>query len=319
MTDKRLSDRRRYRRIFTRLWRNQAYRAMSDGERNMALYLLSGPQTNRIGLFLFSPATAAEELDRPLRTIKARVRKVCQAFTWEWDEQNRVVWIPTWWTFNNPKDNAKAFQGALTDLNEVPQTPLLQRFCRNLVGIPEALHTLMAPLWEAIPDRIGDPIHDPIHDPIGVGTSGNREQGTGNREQGNAPHPLFALWNATVETLPKAEVLSPDRKAHAAHRLREQPDLAAWAGMFRRMDGSDFLTGRKPSVDHPNWRADFDFAMKPGTFGKVLEGKYDNRAGPTRVPDEWTCQHVERCSNRAMCDNATILKRPVHGEQQRTA
>src|SRR5688572_11640130 len=113
--DRRTGDNRRYRKIYTRLWRNADFQALNDGDKVMALYILSGPQTNRIGLFLFSPGTAHEDLGMPMLAVKKRLMSVCRAFGWEYDHGARVIWIPSWWTFNDPKDNEKAFQGALTD------------------------------------------------------------------------------------------------------------------------------------------------------------------------------------------------------------
>lgn len=46
----------RYRRVQSRLWVEPAFRALSDGEKLAALYLLSGPPTNSIGLFVVSAA-----------------------------------------------------------------------------------------------------------------------------------------------------------------------------------------------------------------------------------------------------------------------
>ncbi len=297
-------DRRRYRKIFTRLWRNAAFCALPDGEKVLTLYVLSGPQTNRIGLFLFSIGEASEDLETPIPKLRTRLLRVCKAFGWEFDATARVIWIPSWWTFNDPKDNLKAFQGALTDLNDVPQTPLVQRFCLNLVGIPAALHGLMAPLREAagigipdgIPDRIGDGMPDRSQE--------QEQEQEKEQEQESGGRSLLHLWNEVVTNLPKCEAFSPDRLRHAKARSGEQPDLRWWRQVFERMDVSDFLTGRKPSRDHPNWRADIDFALKPGNAGKVMEGKYDNR-GPKRVAERserWTCPHVERCGHQAMCD-----------------
>lgn len=139
-------DRRRYRKIFTRLWRNEAFVSMSDDEKVLTLYVLSGPQTNRIGLFRLSLGQTAEDLNASIETIRQRLATVCAAFEWFWDDRAKVVWIPSWWAFNSPGENRKAFQGALSDLNELPHTPLTARFCRNLVDIPKALIPLMEAL-----------------------------------------------------------------------------------------------------------------------------------------------------------------------------
>jgi hypothetical protein len=52
----------RYRKLYRRLWRHPGFLELSDGEKVLAFYLLTGPQTNRLGLYVFSIATAAEDL-----------------------------------------------------------------------------------------------------------------------------------------------------------------------------------------------------------------------------------------------------------------
>lgn len=278
MADRAAQDRRRYRKIFTRLWRHPAFVALPDGEKVMTMYVLCGPQTNRIGLFLFSPGTAHEDLRITIPVVMRRLAAVCKAFGWEHDAKARVIWIPSWWTFNSPKDNIKAFQGALTDLNDVPPTPLTHKFCRNLVGIPDALHALMAPLYEAIPDGTGiERLSN--SDQIPVRSQEQEQEKEQEQEQDSvaAARSLIGCWNDAITTLPKCEVESPDRIRAAKARIRERSDMAWWASAVRRIEASDFLTGRKPGKDHPNWRADIDWFLKPGTAGKVMEGKYDNR------------------------------------------
>ena len=68
-------------------------------------------------------------------------------------------------------------------------------------------------------------------------------------------------------------------------KKRRQLIKARWPGsidpfrlVFSRAEQSDFLTGRKPSRDHPDWKADLEFILGEGAWVKISEGKYDNRA-----------------------------------------
>ena len=45
---------------------------------------------------------------------------------------------------------------------------------------------------------------------------------------------------------------------------------------FRACEDSPFLRGDKPSKDHPNWRADFEFVTRNATITKIMEGKYSD-------------------------------------------
>ena len=92
-----------------------------------------------------------------------------------------------------------------------------------------------------------------------------------------APRPddLRLLWNdGTTDPLPQCRELSDARKRHAAARLKDRP-FAEWSAVISRIDRSDFCRG----TNDRGWVATFDWMLKPDTAAKVLEGKYDNRAG----------------------------------------
>lgn len=135
-----------YRKIFRRLWRNPDFLSLHDGARNFTFYLLTGPQTNRIGLFRLSLATAADDLHRTPKDMAANMRAVTAAFGWEYDESSKVCWIPSWWKWNPPGDNVKAFKGAMADLVDVPRCPLVTKFCQHLLYVPEEMQQYV-PKW----------------------------------------------------------------------------------------------------------------------------------------------------------------------------
>lgn len=115
----------------------------------MTIYLLTGPQTNRIGLFYISVVTAADDLNWTAIDTTARLKTVCAAFDWFFDALTSVVWIPSWWDWNTPTENEKNMRGALSDLSDVPTTPLIIKFATHLTFVPESLHRL----FNAIADR----------------------------------------------------------------------------------------------------------------------------------------------------------------------
>ena len=54
--------------------------------------------------------------------------------------------------------------------------------------------------------------------------------------------------------------------------------MSFWEEFFRRIEESDFLTGRvSPGKDGRIFVADFEWIIRPNNFAKILEGRYDNR------------------------------------------
>ena len=86
------------------------------------------------------------------------------------------------------------------------------------------------------------------------------------------------LWNSICVSLPKIAKLTEARKQKIRSRLDEfgcQPEewLTTAESLFRRVQASDFLTGRKT-----DWKASFDWVFDNGkNWVKVTEGNYDNK------------------------------------------
>lgn len=233
----------------------------------MTLYLLSGPQTNRVGLFHLSLGSAAEDVGGTLRTIEKRIRTACETFAWQFDHIASVLWIPSWWDFNAVKGNIQNFQGALADLHELPSTYLLSEFCANTSYLPEEALPFLKP-WALLGQRSGS-----------ARTQETTQETTQELEKETAvefsPADLLAMWNLKA----KAAGLSPclglggDRLDHAKARLKTRPTAAYWEQVIDRIAASDFCRGQ----NERGWIADMEFLLRKSSHLKVLEGKYDNR------------------------------------------
>jgi len=146
-----MSELGRYRKLFTRIWLHPAFERLTDTEKVLALFLLTGPQTNRIGLYRLSPAQAAEELGTSLEGFRKRLPTVCTAFGWLFDAKARVLFIPSWWRWNPPA-NENVMRGSLKDLNDLPPCGLVEAFARNIETIPERFRdSFMKGLSEQLP------------------------------------------------------------------------------------------------------------------------------------------------------------------------
>ena len=141
-----MSDRGRYRKVYPRLWHHPGFRRLDGDDKALTLYLLSGPQTNRLGLYKLSIPTAADDLDTVPETLSKRIANVCDTFGWRFDPDARVFYIPSFWTWN-PPENPKVLKGCLKDLNEIPPSPLIDTFANNLDTLPENL-------WETFRGRV---------------------------------------------------------------------------------------------------------------------------------------------------------------------
>lgn len=92
---------------------------------------------------------------------------------------------------------------------------------------------------------------------------------------------IVKLYNEIcTPTLPKAEKLTRDRKQNISARWHDYPDLEKFKTVFRNLVGSPWCTG---SNDR-GWKADFNFAIAPTKFPRLLEGFYGNKSKEKEEP-----------------------------------
>lgn len=95
----------------------------------------------------------------------------------------------------------------------------------------------------------------------------------------------FDVWDAMAQQsgLAKARVRSQPRRTKLSGILR-QHGMDVWREACRRVGASSFCRGEKGD----GWKADLDFVLQAKSFGRILEGHYDDRArgSPSRQPAE---------------------------------
>ena len=88
---------------------------------------------------------------------------------------------------------------------------------------------------------------------------------------------IVELYNERCGCLPAFKTLMDARRRSLRARWREDPkrqNLDWWQRYFVYINGVNFLCG----LNDFNWRADFDFVIKPSKMIKIIEGHYENEA-----------------------------------------
>ena len=86
-------------------------------------------------------------------------------------------------------------------------------------------------------------------------------------------HIAACAWNATAGLvgLSKLNSLSGERPTHLRARLKELGSLGEWFAAVGAIREQPFLHGKNDR----NWRANFDWFVKPANFSKVIENTYE--------------------------------------------
>jgi len=78
------------------------------------------------------------------------------------------------------------------------------------------------------------------------------------------------MYNSICVSLPRLQTFSDGRKK-SAKRIIDEYGIDTLRKCFEMAEESDFLSGRKT-----NWKASFDWLIKPANFVKVIDGNYLN-------------------------------------------
>lgn len=87
---------------------------------------------------------------------------------------------------------------------------------------------------------------------------------------------IQALFNSICIDLPKVRDMTSTRRKRLEKAEKQLGDIS-FESFFQRVQASNFLTGRGTG----NWKASFDWILKPENLTKILEGNYDNRQEQT--------------------------------------
>jgi len=124
----------KYRRVNPRIWHDEKFSQLPPNDKLIALYCLTGPQTNRVGIYVLSVAMGSE--DTAVETFGERLAVICETLGWGFDLSTRTLYLPTWWRYQRP-DNPNVFVKCLGDLDDLPQSALLKEFMENTKYLPE--------------------------------------------------------------------------------------------------------------------------------------------------------------------------------------
>jgi len=103
---------------------------------------------------------------------------------------------------------------------------------------------------------------------------------TGNQSDTLTPKLLAELWNQLRSPNQPAVKISSiksgsSRYRHALARIAEEPDPTYWETVVKKISASPFCNGS----NERDWKANFDFLVKPDKHHKVCEGTYDQHIG----------------------------------------
>lgn len=181
-----------------------------------------------------------------------------------------------------PKDNVKIekLTQELVDIEKVIVYEVKKKkyiLCKNLVNhqVIERKRKTTHPL----PEDINKNQLKSTEISLGREGKGREKEGKGKGIVVDRNHYL-KIWNKKTENtpLPILRDIKGERLTHLKTRNEDEDFKNNFEKVVDEIISSDFLSGRKPSKTHPNFKADFDWLIRNDTnYIKILEGKYKNK------------------------------------------
>lgn len=263
----------------------------------VALYLMTSPHANMIGVFYCPLDTIAKETGLTSEGAWKGLQSLIEADFCQFDESTEEVFTSRMAAYQvgeqlEAKDNR--CKGVARELERVMSDRLKAAF-RAIYS--EAFHLPKPALAQppAIPktEAPSEPLQsqkqeqDQKQDQKTNSPTVSVEPPDGDPQKPTRiPCPYGALLQAFHDecpTMPRVMKLSPARKTVIAARWREVDEdshfessddgVAIFRAIFRRAHASDFLSGRSGK-----FTTGFDWLIQPKNFLKLCEGNYDNRS-----------------------------------------
>lgn len=165
----------------------------------------------------------------------------------------------------------------------------IERFVNNLSEVYRTRRTDLPekPVFETKKPHSDEVLSEKTPSETGLNERKHGKEKESKGEERKVKYPyqdICDLWNSVCFSLPKVQKLTEARKGKMKSRFEEfgtktKEELMTFTkGLFRRIQASDFLTGR--SQGKRPWAASFDWLFEnPSNWVKVSEGNYDNNRG----------------------------------------
>ncbi|MFW6121084.1 MAG: replication protein [Petrotogales bacterium] len=273
----------KYRYVHTSFWEDSFVVQLSPEDKYFYLYILTNTKTTQCGIYELPKKIIQFETGYNIETIDKLLKRFKQYDKIIYSEKTQEIAILNW-----PKYNYTISQTIIKRINkelkQVRDNQLVEAVMRNLPKeIGWGYDTLSIPyIYPIDTDTIIRKKKEEVY---------KKESNEENRN--NTPYAeqdfsadseellnIRELFNKNCTSLkPVMPVTnwSSKRKKTVSNRWRDHPDYQFWIDFFKRVNASEFLTGKVESKNGPPFVADFDWIMQKDRFVQILEGKFDNR------------------------------------------
>lgn len=157
----------RYQKIYCQIWNDKRFSTLSPSPQRLYLYVFTCPHGNIIGMFVLKQGYICDDLKCSPKDLAKDLAKLIEKGMVEYDFATSVIMIPEFLK-HNPITNPNQVKAARKMIQELPHSPLFQRF--------------MEVLPEALKEALGEVLLKPEYISVSDSVSVSEEGGAGGRK-----------------------------------------------------------------------------------------------------------------------------------------
>ena len=277
---------RRYRKIEPQIWWDEKFSQFNPTEKLVAIYCMTGPESNRIGLYVLSMSAGAENCGLTPETFRERFSIIKKALNWRYDDATRMVFIPSWWKYQKP-DNPNAFKACLEDLDALPKSPLIAEFCANTDHLGETFRERLRNVTPNVPGTL------PVDEAPGAGAGAGAGAG---------------VLKASTDVDDARALDTPSRESLSFEESSSKIDSSAGARRFRDFWNSVHTKVGKAAAQKAFTKAVSRVAKERGidlddAAGMITRAMTEFAATPSANPSDRTPIHPSTWLNQGRYDD----------------
>jgi hypothetical protein len=295
---------REYARVSPTFWTGATGRALRERGTEgalMALYLISSPLSNMLGLYYQPLLYAAEETGLGIEGASKGLLDCIEVGFCKYDEASKTVWViemAAWQIAEELKELDKRCAGIQKEYSALPDNPFLGEWF-DRYGDPfhltkrRGIEAPSKPSTGKAQAQAHEHAQEQAQESFAPASAGlgnlasdllgdtPTEQVNGRKRSSPVPFKqIVQLYHAILcPPLPMVEDLSPKREGQIRARWQNKnhlPEIEHWKNFFEDVSQKPFLMGRKPgSNGRKPFRASLEWLTNETNFLKIAEGQYD--------------------------------------------
>jgi len=294
---------RDYSKVSPKFWigaTGKALRKAGAEAQVVALYLMSSPHSNMIGLFYQPSMYIAHETGLGIEGASKGLTRAIEAGFCLYDEASEVVYVPEMARFQIGDlltEADKRCKGVQNEYDSIPDNPFLTLFfdryatafhltkkrgANSAQTSPSEAPSMDLRSQEQEQEQEQEQDQD-ITNPPGLVVGSQATDLIGIRaDRSSCPHQdIIALYHDVLPSSPSIRDWTPARAAHLRARWAEdasRQNLEWWRRFFEYIADSRFLTGKTYGQGRKPFHAPLDWICKAENFAKIREGRFHEEA-----------------------------------------